>query len=69
MTLEEFAERHLDQRDALALRARRGERLSQQEAAKLDWLNATLDRLLPKPAPLPREISEAMERARRLLGT
>jgi hypothetical protein len=68
ITLEEFAVRYLDDRDELAFRELRGERLTARERSYLDELNAGLDRLLPTPAGLPADVRAAMAEVRRLAG-
>lgn len=68
MTLEEFADKHLTRRDELAFRALSGEVMSPREEMELKSLNDTLKRLLPRSAPMPPEVGDAIAEVHRLVG-
>jgi hypothetical protein len=69
MTLEEYAERFLSQRDRLALRKLRGETLTEQEVEGLAVLNRLLDTLMPPVHGLPQDVLHALEEAEKLLAS
>lgn len=64
LTLDQFSNLYMDERDGLAYRRLRGEGMTRREQARLDWLNSILERLLPQPVTLPREALDAMRELR-----
>lgn len=65
---ERVTDAEIDERDDLAYRTLRNERLTSEEAARLVVLNKRIEAEMPKPPGLPPDVVAAMAEVRRLLG-
>jgi hypothetical protein len=65
--LQEWMDRYGEVRDALHFRKIRGEALTEKELTLLRLLDDQLSQLLPPPAPLPREVQNALADAHILM--
>ena len=68
MTLDDFADLYLEERDVLAFRALSGEEMTEGERARLATLDAMLAPLLPKPDAMPANVVAMVAEARRMVA-